>query len=98
MLQLLPFYCLEHLPDLIGLGSPFTVLNVYSRITGPRRFIDPVAAAYLPGPSEVMVADFAKISKANTRWIITHLRHDLSHISHISHIIIVSIMISIVNV
>jgi len=58
-------YGFEHLPDLIRFRHAFIILNVDTRITLPGSFVNPMAAARLPGFAKVIIADFAQVIKTD---------------------------------
>ncbi len=79
MFPLHPFYCPKYLPDLIRFGLSLIILNIYARVTRPRRFIDPMAPACLSGLPEVMVTDLTEIGKADPAGVIPNLRYNPGH-------------------
>src|SRR6266511_3977090 len=59
MIHLQPFYCQEHLFNLICFCFPFMILNIYPWIALPRGFVNPVTAPPLARFAKIMIAYFA---------------------------------------
>jgi hypothetical protein len=82
ILQLQPFYGLEHLPHLIGAGFAFFVLDVHPGITLPWGLVHPVAGASPARCAEVVATNFAQIAETDILRIPHHLRNDCFDASH----------------
>ncbi len=81
----------KHLFYLVCFGLSLIILNIYSWITLPRRFIYPMAATCLTCFPKIIIAYFAQIIISNPLGISLHLQQ---HIFDFSHVYIVSLLIS----
>jgi hypothetical protein len=82
------------LPDLVGLGFALVVLNIHPWISWPRRLVDGMAAATLPGFAKKGLAHALQVGKANVSGFGTHLLKDFFSGTHYQ---MVSIVIPSVN-
>jgi hypothetical protein len=55
----------KNLPDLVRLSFFLLILDIYSGVTRPGRFVNAMACAMLPGRAKVMFTDTFKIGKSN---------------------------------
>ena len=72
----------QYLFDLIRLRHAFLVLNVYTGITRPRRFINTMATSALARRSKVVLTDFLEITEPNPFRIRLHILKDLRDTTH----------------
>jgi hypothetical protein len=59
------------------------ILDIYSGISGPRRFEYAMACAVLPRRAKVVFTDFFEIRESNPFGIGSHFLQDLGYATHI---------------
>jgi len=93
MINLQSFNGQKHLFHLVCFGFSFVILNIYSWITLPRGFVNPMAAPALTRLAKKMIAHPAQIAKSNVSWILLHLRKYVIYLRHFSYSIIIGIIV-----
>jgi hypothetical protein len=72
MVQLQAFDCCQNLSNLVWLGFAPARLDIDPRVSGPGRFVDPMACPVLARLAEEVIADFAQIGEVNALGFLPH--------------------------
>jgi hypothetical protein len=72
----------EHLLYLISFCHPIIILNIYTWIALPGCFVNPVAAACLPGFTKLVFTYFAQIIKRYAFWVKTQSGENFFNFCH----------------
>ena len=62
----------EHLLYLISICHSFVILNIDTRVTQPKSFVDPMTANGLPGFTKGMVTYFAQVTETYSFGVPVH--------------------------
>ena len=75
----------QHLAYLIGFRLTSVILNIDARIAWPQGLVDSVTRTGLPRLSEILVANLAKVIKADPFGVMPHQFDDIVYRSHKPH-------------